>query len=306
MFRVGVAIGLMFLLFGCQSTSKYKPTPAPVDNHAYYGKAKKRTIARASYQKPFSQTANAGSVSVQKGDTLYAISRKYHCNVRALIATNHLRSPYALKVGQKIQLPKPQFYTVKKGETLYSISRAHQMDMNQLVAQNHLKKPYTLSVGQKLSVNAQQKKAISRKPSRSVKQVASARPRSTQKIPARASRFFSWPVKGSVISHYGPKKNGMHNDGINIKAPKGSKVTSAENGIVEYVGGMKGFDNLVIIKHTGYMSAYAHLEKISVKRGSNISKGQLIGTVGQKGKIPQIHFEIRKGKKAINPTILLR
>ncbi len=313
-----------------------KVAPAPRKTKA---RSAQRVVSKSKPSKVVTPSKpQSGYVTVKKGQTLYALSRQYDVNVKELIKENRLRSPYTLAIGQKIKLPRPTYHIVRKGETVYGISRAYNMDMNRLVSLNHVKRPYTLSIGQKLVVNkiqvsapvrvASKKKLISpvrgttkkkviqtasltRKPvvkkssSNRVPKKVPKRPVSKQ-APARSSKYFSWPVKGNVISNYGPKKNGLHNDGINIRAPKGASVLSSENGIVEYVGGMKGFDNLVIIKHQNYMTAYAHLGKIAVNRGAKVKKGQSIGTVGVKAKIPQIHFEIRKGKKAINPVTLLR
>ena len=89
-----------------------------------------------------------------------------------------------------------------------------------------------------------------------------------------------------------------------------SKIKAAENGVVAYSGNeLKGFGNLVLIKHSdGWITAYAHADKISVKKGMTVKKGQVIGEVGNTGnvKTPQLHFEVRKGTKASNPINYLK
>lgn len=123
--------------------------------------------------------------------------------------------------------------------------------------------------------------------------------------PHRAGRFI-WPVNGRVISEYGPKEGGLHNDGVNIAAQAGSPVRAAENGVVAYAGDeLKGFGNLLLVRHSnGWMTAYAHLDKMLVKRGQTLTQGQVIGTVGKTGSVdvPQLHFEIRRGTKALDPA----
>ena len=72
---------------------------------------------------------------------------------------------------------------------------------------------------------------------------------------------------------------------------------------------LKGFGNLILIKHNdGWVTAYAHADKIYVKKGQKINKGTTIGTVGTSGgvSVPQLHFETRAGKKAVNPRAYLR
>ena len=122
--------------------------------------------------------------------------------------------------------------------------------------------------------------------------------------------IFAWPVRGAVISKFGPKKGGLYNDGINIKAREGSSVGSAEDGVVAYAGNeLKGYGNLVIIKHSqGWITAYAHLKEFNVKRGQKILKSQKIGLVGSTGSVsfPQLYFGLRKGREALNPQDYLK
>ena len=131
-----------------------------------------------------------------------------------------------------------------------------------------------------------------------------------QKMMARSASRFSWPVRGKILSGYGAKSNGLFNDGINIRAARGATVAAAENGLVAYAGNeVKGMGNLVIIQHSdGWMTVYAHMDSMVVRRGSAVRVGQKIGTVGQTGKVdaPQLHFEIRKGTRAYNPINYLK
>ena len=112
------------------------------------------------------------------------------------------------------------------------------------------------------------------------------------------------------MSNYGAKNNGLFNDGINIAAARGAAVAAAENGVVAYSGNeVKGMGNLVIVQHSdGWMTVYAHMDSLGVRRGARVRVGQKIGTVGQTGKVnqPQLHFEIRRGTKAYNPIQYLK
>lgn len=127
--------------------------------------------------------------------------------------------------------------------------------------------------------------------------------------PPRGGRSFQWPVTGRVIATFGPQEKGLHNDGLNIAAPKGSPVRAAENGVVAYAGDeIRGFGNLLLIRHAdGYMTAYAHNEVLLVNRGDTVRRGQVIARVGQTGNVssPQLHFEIRKGTQAVDPEQFL-
>jgi murein DD-endopeptidase MepM/ murein hydrolase activator NlpD len=126
------------------------------------------------------------------------------------------------------------------------------------------------------------------------------------KPPQRSGRGFLWPVKGKVLAGYGTTGKGLHNDGLNIAAPRGAAVKAAENGVVVYAGNeLKGFGNLLLLKHEGgWVTAYAHNDQLLVGRGDSVKRGQPIARVGSSGNVqsPQLHFEIRKGTKAVDPV----
>ena len=96
------------------------------------------------------------------------------------------------------------------------------------------------------------------------------------------------------------------NDGINIAVPEGTQVKAAEGGVVAYAGSeLKGYGNLVLIRHpNGFVSAYANNGSINVKRGETVKRGQTIALSGQTGNVasPQLHFELRKGQKPVDPS----
>lgn len=123
--------------------------------------------------------------------------------------------------------------------------------------------------------------------------------------PPREGRFV-WPVRGRIVTRFGPTGRGLHNDGINIAAPRGSTVVAAEAGVVAYAGNeLRGFGNLLLIKHAdGWITAYAHNEALLVRRGERVRRGQPIARVGQTGNVgqPQLHFELRRGTRAIDPS----
>ena len=220
-----------------------------------------------------------------------------------------------------------QEITVAKGDTLYSISRTYEIPVNDLAVMNKISAPFTLSVGQKLKVpkldNVQTRSASEIKIAESkkitpaknavksntvvketsvkeTKKISSDPKKQLPQMVARSGSKFSWPLRGKILSAYGAKTNGLFNDGIK----------AAENGVVAYAGNeVKGMGNLIIIQHSdGWMTIYAHLDSMSVKRGMRVGVGTQIGRAGKTGKVdqPQLHFEIRKGTKAYNPTQYLK
>ena len=267
------------------------------------------------------------SVVVKKGDTLYSISRRYDVPLREVIEINNLRPPYSLKIGQVLRMPTARYHVVAKGDTLYNISKRYNVDMNSLSRTNNIDAPYSLRIGQRLllpgsvvskettsyaaksSTKTSSWKAPAKTTTTKKKTTSSSSKSYSTPVKKRSSKF-AWPVKGQVISKFGPIAKGRNNDGINIKAALGTAVKAADAGTVAYAGNeLKGFGNLILIKHSdGWITAYAHNDRLLVKKGQKVRKGEKIATVGSTGGVntPQLHFEIRAGKKAVNPMAYLQ
>lgn len=258
----------------------------------------------------------SGIHEVVRGNTVYSISRLYGVPVRAIIETNQLRPPYLLKVGDRLRISSPRTHRVARGETVYSISRRYGVAMNELTRTNGIRPPYTIAVGQELVIPADSVQ-VARTPAQPPAAAPKPPPRPREEKPtprqvaalpnppARTGRLFSWPVSGTVLVRFGRQAGGRHNDGINIKAARGTTVVAAESGVVAYAGNeLRGFGNLLLIKHAdGFMTAYAHTDALLVTRGQKVKKGEAIARVGSSGSVasPQLHFEIRKGRKAVDP-----
>ena len=252
----------------------------------------------------------AAAVIVGPGDTVYGLARRHRVSVRAIINANRLRPPYHLIKGERIVLPRTRLHVVKRGDTLISISRNYRIGLYELARLNALGAPYTIRVGQRLRIGAAasgktkktEKKAPRRRKNR---YIAGSMPR----LP-RLSGGFLWPVRGKVISGYGPRAKGLYNDGIDISAPKGTTVRAAQNGVVAYAGDdLKAFGNMLLIRHAGgWVTAYAYNERLLVKRGEVVKKGQTIALVGSTGTVtrPQLHFELRRGKRTFDPSKILK
>jgi murein DD-endopeptidase MepM/ murein hydrolase activator NlpD len=116
---------------------------------------------------------------------------------------------------------------------------------------------------------------------------------------------FPWPLRGRVLASYGVAPDGTHNDGINIAASRGTPIEAVEAGIVAYAGNeLRGYGNLVLVKHgNGWISAYAHCDELLVKKGDPVYRGKVIAKVGATGGVsePQLHFELRQGKRPVDP-----
>lgn len=279
---------------------------------------------------------DGGRYVVRRGDTVFGIARQFEVPLRSVIDANGLQPPYSLRIGQELQIPNQRVHTVQPGNTVYGISRAYGVDLSELVRLNDIAPPYTIAVGRRLVLptttevqtaaavpsapdapapqldaedTAPVPAAAPQPPAVSTPPAAQSAPAEIPTPPARSGGKFGWPLQGRMLSLYGPTSDGLHNDGINIEAPAGTPVLAAENGVVAYAGNeLRGFGNLLLIKHAdGWVTAYAHTQTFLVERGQSVTRGQQIATVGRSGNVdtPQLHFEIRKGSRAIDPREML-
>jgi murein DD-endopeptidase MepM/ murein hydrolase activator NlpD len=311
---------LSSLVFSCFACSQ---KPAKIVHRGKNLYSKNSELNKEKYQKisrveTRGEESKSGETEIASGETLYSISKKYQVTLRDLIKQNDLSPPYNLKVGTKIIIPKPHYYEVKVGDTLYGISRAHNMKIDNLIEINELKEPYSVKAGDRIRISKIEEVAKSNSTEKAQQNYRLSNsqkveePKSEGFIEKTLDKFshFSWPLKGQIISKFGPKSGGLYNDGINIKAKEGVEVKASEEGVVAYVGNeLKGYGNLVIVKHSGgWITAYAHLGNSSAQRGQQVKKGQKIGTVGATGNVtsPQLYFGLRKGRDAVNPENYLK
>ena len=287
-----------------------KPAPAPAkpipnvisEETVKQIKAEKtKNIIAKETVKPTSTTrVDLQEITVAKGDTLYSISRQYKIPVNDLAIMNKLSAPFNLSVGQKLKVPKLDGVQTRPTVTVKKTVETKKV----------ADKKSTTTTSQKTTAVSQSKTVDKTTTQKTNATKTTTAKTSTPKIAPRSNSKFSWPVRGKILSGYGPKNGGLVNDGINISAPLGTIVRAAENGVVAYAGNeVKGMGNLIIIQHSdGWMTVYAHLNSMDVRRGARVSVGQPIGKIGKTGKVdkPQLHFEIRKGTKSYNPTNYLK
>lgn len=267
--------------------------------------------------------------TVVAGDTVYNISRRYGVDQASLMAENGISPPFTVKLGQQLRIPgrveaaptaavAPAVAAPPVDEPAAPLPEIIEPDPDSLPPP----KPATSNA---VSPEAGDTAALSsppviatvpqvrRKPAAppvaataTTAATVPARPgtASAAAPPASGMRFL-WPVAGDVISEFGSKPGGQHNDGINIQAAQGTSVRAAESGVVAYAGNeIRGFGNLVLIRHDGgWMTAYAHNATLLVKQGDKVVRGQQIARVGHTGNVtvPQLHFEVRKGRTPVDP-----
>lgn len=223
--------------------------------------------------------------TIEGGESLYAIARRYDVSTDAIVQANGLSAPDQIFVGQKLIIP---------GRADLLASRAPQTDATTTASVETTATPTLTPAG------TPERPAPTSQTTTSNVQVAS-----TSEPSVSSAGNFRWPVQGRVIVDFA----GSRDTGINIEAPEGAAVRAAENGTVIYVGnGVQGYGNLVLVRHSnGYVSAYAHMQSISVSKDDVIDRGDQLGTVGMTGSVnrPQLHFELRQGASPVDPMPML-
>lgn len=316
----------LLLLSAIISCSQKKPAAIVINSHNKYSKENSRNKKYNTGNEIKPANSAGGSVIVGSNDTVYSIAQRNNVPIRELIKENNLTPPYNLRKGSKIILPKATYHQVVSGDTLYSVSRTYNMNINDLIRINDLDYPYNIKVGSKLRItgsrkevkpnpetnNKDEEKTAIKNLDNKKKEKESPRIEiaEEEKVIVSKENKFIWPVSGKIISKFGYKAGGLYNDGVNIKAKTGEPVHATEDGTIAYVGNeLRGYGNLIIMKHSsGWISAYAHLDKFEVKRGDKVKKDHIIARVGSSGNVdtPQLYFGIRKGREAVNPELYVK
>lgn len=261
---------------GGRSDVNLSRAPAPTTRPDRAGASEAPAVAAASTA---ASAAQGGRYTVQAGDSLSLIASRTGASVDAIKRTNGLSSD-VVRIGQTLIIP--------------GLSGA----ASATAAANPAVDPIVTS-----SVTPE---TASTEPaaSSSVRTIDQA---STARAPdATGVASMRWPAQGRIVSAFGSNSGGKPNDGIDISVPVGTAVKAAENGVVIYAGnGLKEFGNTVLVRHSdGYVTVYGHLDAIEVDRGETISRGQTLGTSGMTGNArqPQLHFEVRKDTKPVDPV----
>lgn len=247
---------------------------------------------------------------VTPGETVSSISRHYAVSRQAIVDANDIGAPDSLYPGQRLAIPyvgpRPtravaQVAPVKVSPlaTPTAIAASGGVDPRLAGARYYAMgkprpKPVLDGQGGPEAFEPPQADPVVAKPKLELTDAD------------QATGKFIWPIEGKIISPFGRRNSGVHNDGINIAADPGTPVKAADSGIVVYGGNeLVAYGNLLLVRHSsGYVTAYAHNKKLLVKRGDSVRQGQTIALVGSTGDVdrPQLHFEIRKGDRAIDPN----
>ena len=233
--------------------------------------------------------------TVQKGDTLFSIAFNYGFDYHELAEMNGIQNPNVISIGQVIRL-RPN-----KTKSAPQVVRVEAKPIEILVKDQPKLAKYKYSdtaLAEIDKVQQQVTKVYLTKPDVKPDPQADA----SDDVGEEPAMEWSLPTQGKVIAQFSESDN---RKGIDIAGKLGQPVMASANGKVVYSGsGLRGYGKLIIIKHNNtFLSAYAHNNKILVKEGQSVSRGQKIAEMGKTdAKQVELHFEVRRYGKPVDPA----
>ncbi|MDX5628877.1 MULTISPECIES: murein hydrolase activator NlpD [unclassified Brenneria] len=274
-----------------------------------------RIVYNRSYDNIPKGSYNGGNTyTVKRGDTLFYIAWITGNDYRDLAQRNHIPEPYSLNVGQTLALGTSVNTGGSSGGGMLATTGAAGGGVpvppsNSQIQTNQM---------QTMPVASQSTNAYSDNSGKQNvgKMLPTAGAATTAPVTAPAAVASSsatvavgswrWPTDGKVIDSFSDSEGG--NKGIDIAGSRGQSVVATAGGRVVYAGNaLRGYGNLIIIKHNDdYLSAYAHNESMLVREQQEVTAGQKIATMGSTGTSSvRLHFEIRYKGKSVNPLRFL-
>jgi lipoprotein NlpD len=312
-------LGLLVLLAGCTTTSlREAPIVERSERRAGAPSASPTAIAPATAAGMPREVRDGGYV-VQRGDTLYSIALAFGQDYRDLARWNGLDDPSRLQVGQTLRVQPPPDGGSGAAVAAVPVAPVAAAEVRPLDAPAvqpsapPAVSPAAPSASAAASIAppgvapaevAVPRPAPAPAPAPSA---AAAGPRASDPKPASVADgglAWAWPAAGTVVETFDETRN----KGIDITGKDGDPVLAASDGQVVYRGnGLRGYGNLVIIKHTDeFISAYAHNRAILVEQGQSVKRGQRIAEMGKSdADTPKLHFEVRRQGKPVDPLKLL-
>ncbi|MFP8881893.1 MAG: M23 family metallopeptidase [Myxococcota bacterium] len=195
-------------------------------------------------------------------------------------------------------------HTLRAGENLYRLSLFYGVSVEAIVRANGIHDVTALGVGQEIWIPSTTKPSAMR----TLADPKSAKRNGRKHGAEQASLGLAWPVRGRLSSPFG-WRNGRRHEGIDIPARRGTPIYAAQAGrVIHSGGGLGDYGQVVIVKHRGrFSTVYAHNDRVRVRKGQFIEKGDILGEVGTSGNAsgPHVHFEVRRDRTPLDPLLYL-
>lgn len=262
-------------------------------------------VPPAAITAPVAREAHEGSYVVQRGDTLYSIALAFGQDYRDLARWNGLDDPSRLQIGQTLRVQPPADLAGGGVVAAVPVAPVPAAEVRPLDGARPLPSVPAAPAAPASAPATTAPPAASPAPAPLPAPIPTPVPPTPRPDPKPESATeptltWSWPATGKVIEPFDDPRN----KGIDIAGKEGDPVLAANDGQVVYSGnGLRGYGNLVIIKHTDdFISAYAHNRQILVKQGQAVKRGQRIAEIGRTdADVPKLHFEVRRQGKPVDP-----
>jgi lipoprotein NlpD len=235
--------------------------------------------------------------TVVHGDTLYSIAWETGRDYRELAKWNRIRPPYTILPGQELRVIPPAAEKVTAVPAPAKPSAKNTETKKTDVKPSNSSKPGKLAVAPTPTPSVPKPASVSTDSSKTknnIRTKTKAEPAKSQDSGKAGSGSWAWPADGQILKRYGESDSGK---GLDIGGTRGQSVRATAGGRVVYQGsGLRGYGQLIIIKHSDeFLSAYAHNDRIYVKEGDVVKRGQKIADMGSTGTDRvKLHFEIRR------------
>ncbi len=274
--------------------------PAPTDA------AKLAAAPNAEESKPEPKSTEPVTYTIRSGDNLSKIASRHGIKASTLASANDLSATDTLPVGKVLKVPPADgvYVKVRAGESLSHLATRYGVKASAIQEANGIANPRSLREGQTLFLPGAEPQPVSREARRERGDFKQASRGLIGDLGRAVGKKFIWPTAGKVSSYFG-ERDGRPHHGVDIPRPKGSPIHAAKAGTVIAAGWNGDYGKCVDISHgNGVVTRYAHCSKITVKPGDTVSKGELIGLVGETGRAsgPHLHYEVRIGGRPVNPT----
>ena len=260
----------------------------------------KRSVLGCLFFLLFSLFAEELTHVLQKGETLFALSRRYNVPADAIMSFNGLSNPDHLKAGQKLKIP--DVYTVQKGDTLYGIARRLNVPVDALLSANKLGRNDTLKVGSVLYTPASQG-GITRAPTPApISEIIPQKPLEDPRVfeSKKLDSSIIWPVQAMEVAYLSGKVYG-----VSITSIRGARVKTISSGKVIWTGPYRGFGQVVFLQSKAdYIYVYGGLDAITSQAGQTLAFGDEIGTIGADSLSgqPRLYFMVYNKDIPVDPA----
>ncbi|HGF0146968.1 TPA: murein hydrolase activator NlpD [Klebsiella variicola] len=298
-------------------TIQPQPQPTPMAQEPVQTVNGKIVYNRKYGDIPKGSYTGGSTYTVRRGDTLFYIAWVTGNDFRDLAQRNNVAAPYALNVGQVLQVGNASGQPIT-GENAVSQASARASGGATATTTSAQKSTAvvasqpTITYSESSGEQSATKMLPNNKPATTTTTVvapvtapttvSTTQPTASSTSTSSPISSWRWPTDGKVIENFSGAEGG--NKGIDIAGSKGQAIVATADGRVVYAGNaLRGYGNLIIIKHNDdYLSAYAHNDTMLVREQQEVKAGQKIATMGSTGtSSTRLHFEIRYKGKSVNP-----